>query len=41
MIVSNTKIEATGWRPKYSLDAGIKELILGYKMLRNSRYGNV
>lgn len=40
-IVSNAKLEATGWRPKYSLDAGIKELILGYRMLRNTVHGNV
>lgn len=40
-IVSNARIEATGFAPAYSLDAGIAELIKGYRMLRNSRYGNV
>jgi nucleoside-diphosphate-sugar epimerase len=40
-IVSNAKIEATGFRPQMSLDAGITELVKGYKMLRNSVYGNV
>lgn len=40
-IVSNARIEATGFKPAYSLDAGIAELIKGYRMLRNSRYGNV
>jgi len=40
-MVSNTKIEKTGWRPTYGLDDGIKELIKGYRMLRNTRYGNV
>ena len=40
-IVSNEKIEATGYKPIYSLDAGISELIKGYRMLRNNRYGNV
>jgi nucleoside-diphosphate-sugar epimerase len=40
-IVSNARIEATGFRPAYSLDAGIAELIKGYRMLRNSRYSNV
>ena len=40
-IVSNAKIEATGFRPKVSLDAGIAELIKGYAMIRNTRYGNV
>lgn len=40
-IVSNAKIEATGWRPRHSLDDGIQELIKGYRMLRNSIYGNI
>ena len=40
-IVSNAKIEATGWRPKFSLDAGIEELVKGFTMIRNTRYGNV
>ena len=40
-VVSNAKLEATGWRPDYSLDASISELIRGYRMLRNSRYANV
>ncbi|MEQ8228930.1 MAG: NAD-dependent epimerase/dehydratase family protein [Rhodospirillales bacterium] len=34
-IVSNDKIEGRGWRPKHSLDAGIRELIKGYTMIRN------
>jgi nucleoside-diphosphate-sugar epimerase len=40
-IVSNEKIERTGYRPAHSLDDGIAELIKGYRMLRNSIYGNV
>jgi len=40
-IVSNAKIEATGYMPIYSLDDGICELIKGYTMIRNSRYGNI
>jgi nucleoside-diphosphate-sugar epimerase len=40
-IVSNAKIEATGYRPEYSLERGIGELIKGFTMLRNSLYGNV
>ena len=40
-IVSNAKLEATGWRPAWTIDAGIAELIKGYRMLRNSRYSNV
>lgn len=40
-IVSNAKIEATGFKPTFSLDMGIAELIKGYTMIRNTRYGNV
>lgn len=40
-VVSNAKIEATGFKPAYSLDAGIQELIKGFQMIRNTRYGNV
>jgi nucleoside-diphosphate-sugar epimerase len=32
-IVSNDKLEATGWKPKWDLDMGIKELIMAYQML--------
>jgi nucleoside-diphosphate-sugar epimerase len=40
-IVSNAKVEATGFRPRYSLDAGIEELIKGFTILRNGKYGNI
>jgi nucleoside-diphosphate-sugar epimerase len=40
-IVSNARIEATGFSTKHSLDAGIAELIKGYRMIRNTVYGNV
>ena len=40
-IVSNAKIEATGFKPIYSLDMGIGDLIKGYTMIKNTRYGNV
>jgi len=40
-IVSNARIEATGFKPAYSLDDGIGELVKGYRMVRNSVYGNV
>jgi nucleoside-diphosphate-sugar epimerase len=40
-IVSNEKIEATGYKPAYSIEFGIRELIKGYRMLRNSRYSNI
>jgi len=40
-IVSNEKIEAADYRPQYSLDDGIRELVKGYTMIRNASYGNV
>lgn len=40
-IVSNEKIEKTGYLPDYSLDAGIQELIKGYTIIHNSKYSNV
>lgn len=40
-IVSNARIEATGYRPLHSLDDGVVELIKGYRMLRNTVHGNV
>lgn len=39
-VVSNEKIETTGFRPKYSLDFGIKELIKCYSILQKQIYGN-
>jgi len=40
-IVSNEKIERTGFRPAHSLEMGIKELIKGYRIITNSIYSNV
>jgi nucleoside-diphosphate-sugar epimerase len=40
-IVSNAKLEATGWSPEWSLDRGIAELVRGYTTIRNARYANV
>lgn len=39
-IVSNEKIESTGFKPKFSLSDGIKELIKGYSMIKNQSFGN-
>lgn len=40
-VVSNAKIEATGYQTDFSLDEGIVELIKGYRTIRNGIYGNV
>lgn len=42
-IVSNEKIEKTGWKPDVSLDDGIKELIKAYKIISkvSGKYSNV
>ena len=40
-IVSNSRIEATGYQPAHSLDDGIRELIKGFRMIRNRVYGNI
>lgn len=40
-IVSNAKLEATGWAPEHSLDMGVRELVKGYRMLRNEIWSNV
>ena len=39
-VVSNERILSTGWRPKYSLDDGIRELIKGYEILKTPRWAN-
>lgn len=40
-IVSNAKIEATGFETKFSLNKGIEELIKGYTIINNSKFANV
>jgi nucleoside-diphosphate-sugar epimerase len=40
-IVSNEKIERTGYQPAFSLDDGIRELIKGFAMIRNAKYSNI
>jgi len=40
-IVSNEKLEATGWSPDWPLDRGIRELIKGFSMMNGRRFANV
>lgn len=40
-IVSNKKIERTGFKPDISLQKGIAELIKGYKIVKRNQYANV
>jgi len=40
-IVSNEKIQSTGFKTEFSLELGIGELVKGYTMIKNSLYGNV
>ena len=39
-MVSNEKIEKTNFKPKYSLDDGINQLIKGFKMIQNNIFKN-
>jgi nucleoside-diphosphate-sugar epimerase len=40
-IVSNAKVEATGFKPDVGLQKGIAELIKGYQVVRRNQFGNV
>ena len=43
-IVSNDKLEATGWKPRYTIEDGIEELIQAYEMVitdNNKKYTNL
>lgn len=40
-LVSNEKIEKAGFRTRYTIDDGIRELIKVYTIIKNSAYGNV
>lgn len=40
-VVSNEKIEKTGYKPRVSLDDGIDELIRGYQVIRRNQYSNI
>ena len=40
-IVSNAKIEATGYKPQVSIQRAIAELIKGYQIIRRNQHANV
>ena len=40
-IVSNEKIERSGFKPACTLEMGIRELVKGYTIITNSKYSNV
>lgn len=42
-IVSNEKLESLGWKPKYTLDDGIQQLLKAYEVIGNvkGRFSNV
>jgi nucleoside-diphosphate-sugar epimerase len=40
-IVSNAKIEATGFKPLFSLHEGISELIKGYQIIKYKQFSNI
>jgi len=40
-VVSNDKIELEGFIPNYNLNNGIQELLKGFTMIKNTKYGNV
>lgn len=40
-IVSNEKIEATGYKARHSLERGIAELVKGYRILKRNQFANV
>ena len=40
-LVSNEKIEKTGFKPKRSMEQGIKELIKGYQVLKRNQFTNI
>ncbi len=40
-IVSNEKIEFTGFMPDYSLQQGITELIKGYQVIKRNQFSNI
>ncbi len=40
-VVSNEKIEKTGFKPKISLETGIQELIKGFQIIKKNQFSNI
>ena len=40
-LVCNDKIEATGFKPVYSLSDGIKELVKGFQVVKRNHFSNI
>jgi nucleoside-diphosphate-sugar epimerase len=40
-IVSNARIEATGFKPEVSMQAGIAELVKGYQVVKRNQFSNI
>jgi nucleoside-diphosphate-sugar epimerase len=40
-VISNEKIEKTGFKPKVSLEEGIRELIKGYQIIKRNQFANI
>jgi nucleoside-diphosphate-sugar epimerase len=40
-VVSNERIESTGFRTQFGLDGGIRELLKAYQVVRRNQYSNV
>ena len=40
-IVSNEKIESTGYKTEYGIGKGIQELIKGFEIIKRNQYSNI
>lgn len=40
-VISNEKIERTGFKPEFSLQKGISELLRGYQIIKRNQYANI
>lgn len=40
-IVSNERLESMGWKPSFTVDDGIEELIKTYQIVKNNQYSNI